>query len=177
MIPLYIFDIDGTLALAEHRRHLVQPPLCHACGGAAEQCSVCNGTGKEKGFKPKWDQFYDACDSDAPNLPVIKVMNDLIFQENEIWLFTGRTDRVREKTERWLVENTALFHGDFANGHLNMRPHGDYIADDLLKQRMLDAMLPEDRARLVAVFDDRNRVVDMWRRNGIACFQVAPGNF
>jgi hypothetical protein len=27
------------------------------------------------------------------------------------------------------------------------------------------------------VFDDRSRVVEMWRKNGIKCFQVAEGNF
>ena len=38
-------------------------------------------------------------------------------------------------------------------------------------------MSPEDRARLVMVFDDRDRVVNMWRRNGVVCAQVAPGDF
>ena len=27
------------------------------------------------------------------------------------------------------------------------------------------------------VFDDRQQVVDMWRANGLTCFQVAEGNF
>jgi len=27
------------------------------------------------------------------------------------------------------------------------------------------------------VFDDRDKVVNMWRENGIPCLQVAPGNF
>lgn len=38
-------------------------------------------------------------------------------------------------------------------------------------------MLLVDRDRLVAVFDDRARVVRMWRKAGITCFQVAPGDF
>jgi hypothetical protein len=58
-----------------------------------------------------------------------------------------------------------------------MRPIGDSRPDDVLKQEFLDRMLIVDRERLVAVFDDRDKVVAMWRRNGIACFQVAPGNF
>ena len=28
-----------------------------------------------------------------------------------------------------------------------------------------------------AVFDDRQQVVDMWRANGLTCFQVADGDF
>ena len=34
-----------------------------------------------------------------------------------------------------------------------------------------------DRERLVSVFDDRQQVVDMWRRNNITCFQCAKGDF
>jgi len=38
-------------------------------------------------------------------------------------------------------------------------------------------MLTEDKSRLVAVFDDRDRVVKMWRDVGVTCFQVADGEF
>jgi hypothetical protein len=38
-------------------------------------------------------------------------------------------------------------------------------------------MLVDDRQRLVAAFDDRDRVVQMWRAAGVTCFQVAPGEF
>ena len=34
-----------------------------------------------------------------------------------------------------------------------------------------------DKDDIFAVFDDRNQVVDMWRDNGITCFQVAEGDF
>jgi hypothetical protein len=30
---------------------------------------------------------------------------------------------------------------------------------------------------IVCVFDDRQKVVDMWRDMGLTCMQVAPGNF
>jgi len=31
--PLYIFDVDRTLALIEHRRHLVERARCTTCDG------------------------------------------------------------------------------------------------------------------------------------------------
>ena len=31
--------------------------------------------------------------------------------------------------------------------------------------------------RILCVFDDRTKVVNMWRENGLSCFQVAPGDF
>lgn len=58
-----------------------------------------------------------------------------------------------------------------------MRRAGYWIKDDALKMEWYANMLHCDKERLVAVFDDRNRVVDMWRRLGVPCFQVAPGNF
>ena len=58
-----------------------------------------------------------------------------------------------------------------------MRPANDFTPDAQLKESWLHAMHPEDRARLVAVFEDRDRVVAMWRRNGVQCFQAAPGDF
>jgi hypothetical protein len=62
-------------------------------------------------------------------------------------------------------------------GILRMRNAGDNTPDDVLKEQWLHAMPIKDRARLVAVFDDRQRVVDMWRANGVPCFQVAKGDF
>ena len=36
--------------------------------------------------------------------------------------------------------------------------------------------LPENE-RPTLVFDDRDRVVAVWRKHGIRCCQVAPGDF
>ena len=34
-----------------------------------------------------------------------------------------------------------------------------------------------DKDDVFAVFDDRQQVVDMWRKNGLTTFQVADGDF
>ena len=60
---------------------------------------------------------------------------------------------------------------------LKMRPHGDFTPDDELKKQWLDELTAQERARLTAVFDDRDKVVQMWRENGVCCAQVAPGAF
>jgi len=58
-----------------------------------------------------------------------------------------------------------------------MRQSRDHQPDVKLKRQWLHELNPVDRARLVAVFDDRASVVGMWRSEGVACFQVAEGNF
>ena len=155
MKPLYIFDLDGTLALIEHRRHFVERPR----------------------VEQDWKAFYAACDKDAPNDPVIDTMERLREAGADIWIFSGRSDEVREKTIQWLANQTTFMTWDLDGPMLTMRAGGDYTPDDVLKKRWLDGMLIGDKARLVAVFEDRDRMVKMWRSQGIACFQVAPGEF
>ena len=51
------------------------------------------------------------------------------------------------------------------------------IVTNKLKQHWLDNDPYIDKDDVFAVFDDRNQVVDMWRDNGLTCFQVADGDF
>jgi hypothetical protein len=60
-----------------------------------------------------------------------------------------------------------------------MRPAtggGMFTPDDILKEAWLREQFP-DKNNILCVYDDRDKVVAMWRRNGIPCFQVAPGDF
>lgn len=151
--PLYIFDLDGTLALIEHRRHYVSDG------------------------RRDWPAFYKACVDDVPNEPVIRVM-EYLRRFADVWIFSGRSDEVAAQTIDWLAKHTSFMRWDLLHGYvLTMREAGDYTPDDELKKQWLDNMLVEDRQRLAAVFDDRDRVVKMWRDAGVACFQVAPGEF
>ena len=57
-----------------------------------------------------------------------------------------------------------------------MRRAGDFTPDDVLKRTWLnDGTI--DKARVLCAYDDRAKVVQMWRSEGIPCFQVAPGEF
>jgi len=173
--PLYIFDLDGTLALIEHRRHFVEAPPCPTCGDrqgdSDPSCITCGFTGKDPDFKPDWKAFYSACDKDEPNDPVILTLHQLVASGADIYIWSGRSDEVMMKTVAWLDEYLQV---DYK---LLMRKHDDFTHDDVLKMRWLGMLDQDDRARLVAVFDDRDKVVRMWRRNGVARFQVAPGDF
>jgi FMN phosphatase YigB (HAD superfamily) len=177
--PLYIFDLDGTLADLKHRRHFVERPACRYCGWLkpcdhdkplAEQREL---RGERPKWKPNWDAFHAACVNDMPIAPVINMLKMLRASEYEpeIWVWSGRMETVSAETFTWLQDHRVRFN------LLKMRPAGDYTPDDQLKESWLHALSPEDRARLVMTFDDRDRVVAMWRRNGVVCAQVAPGDF
>ena len=53
-----------------------------------------------------------------------------------------------------------------------MRPDGDTTPDDVFKRGVLDIVRDHIGCDPDLVFDDRNRVVDMWRDAGIPVFQV-----
>jgi hypothetical protein len=141
-----IFDLDGTLALVEHRHHFIDRR------------------------KKDWHGYFAACVDDLPNLPVIAVFNALGLAGFERWIVSGRSDEVRAETEAWLAAFGIFSH------RLVMRRAGDRSPDDSLKLKwLLDGTLP--RERIAMVFDDRDKVVAMWRRQGLSCLQVAPGDF
>lgn len=170
MIPLYIFDLDGTLANMQHRVNLIP--------------SVGLGITPED-RAAQWDRFFQACEFDRPIWPVIHTFHDLLRAGADILIWSGRSDSVRRQTVRWLVEevlwtcSNPLVEGYIRtlDDQLRMRPMKDHRPDHQLKELWLNELSPEDRKRLVAVFDDRDEVVAMWRRNGVICFQVAEGSF
>lgn len=147
-----IFDIDGTLADISHRLRL--KPGHHLNGGRDN---------------PDWKDFMDACVHDKPIGAVIDTANALASAANDIALVTGRMEPWRDETEEWLYEQGV--HWD----DLFMRPTGDHRPDYVVKEELFKRHLA-DRP-ILAVFDDRTRVVKMWRGLGLPCFQVAPGNY
>ena len=148
MKDIIVCDLDGTLANCEHRVHHVQS-------------------------KPKnWDAFYAGVKDDTINHPVYAVLDRFTAYgptRYQVVFCSGRPERCRADTVAWLAEHH--IHGYT----LLMRKDGDYRADNIVKQEILDNHI--DKARVLFVLDDRQQVVDMWRRNGLQCFQVAEGNF
>lgn len=158
--PLYIFDLDGTLALIDHRRHFVE------------------------GEKKDWRAFFAACVDDKPNIPVIRTLQALRKSGADIWIWSARSDEVQAETEQWLYKHGCLKSTMFLHWEpfrppeaFMMRKEGDFTPDVDLKFGWLAWLEPPERDRLTAVFDDRDAVVEMWRANGVPCFQVAKGNF
>ena len=144
-----IFDLDGTLALVDKRREIALKP---------------NG-------KINFDIFYDPqyIELDEPNSFVIELAKMYKRDGYEIVIVSGRADRTKEATERWLEKYGILY------DRMIMRKRKNFTPDNELKERWLEKYLDRDDIRVVV--DDRQRVVDMWRRNGLNVFQVANGNF
>ena len=144
---LAVFDLDGTLCNIEHRLDYVRS-------------------------KPKnWRAFDAGIPNDKVNEPVAAIFWALQEQEiHDIVLASGRNERSRQSTEHWLARN-------LLSGYqkLYMRKADDFRSDDIVKQEILDEIIRDYGRKPDMVFDDRPRVVRMWRDNGIFVFNVYQG--
>ena len=150
-----IFDLDGTLADIEDRRK----------------------KSKKDNGKMDWDKFFDPVNIwlDQPNHPVIKMAQVLSDTGHKIAIFSGRSKATKSVTRDWLKTHQVPF------DVIKMRPTSHpwkFMPDDKLKQIWLDDLFPKkDKDKIVCIFYDRSKVVDMWRDNVLTCMQVAPGDF
>lgn len=154
-----IVDIDGTIADCDHRLHHIQ--------GMSD---------KDATFKADWDAFYEDCAEDEPIEPTCELVRALIDSDWAVILVTGRSGKYRVQTEEWLHRN------DIWYDLLLMRKHGDHSPDDEIKLKWLQ-MLHNGQITLRGVLapwiaiEDRARVVEMWRSQGLVCLQCAKGDF
>ena len=142
-----LFDIDGTLADIKHRRKYLDQE------------------------RPDWAKFNAEMGNDTPNHAIVKLYN-ILWQSNayEIIIVTGRNEAFRKVTETWFVWNEIIFN------RIIMRADRDYRADYIIKEEILDMLLNEGK-QIAFTVDDRQQVVDMWRRRGITCLQCDKGDF
>lgn len=121
--------------------------------------------------KPKnWKAFFSAAPLDRPIQRVIDNVLDLQSKGCLMVMCSGRPEDYRKDTEDWLER-----HGIIPT-KLYMRKSGDYRTDDAVKAELLKD-IKEDGIDPKVVFDDRDRVVQMWRDKGLVCIQVAEGDF
>jgi hypothetical protein len=117
---------------------------------------------------------YERVGEDLPNYPVIAMVNLLrSSQHADIVFMSGRKDYCREQTRKWLADRIGVWAKDVP---LHMRSSKDNRSDDIVKHELFDEHI-RGKYHVVGVFDDRDRVVAMWRAIGLQVYQVAPGAF
>jgi predicted kinase len=87
-----------------------------------------------------------------------------------IIIVTGREDLCEDLTKKWLQLNKITY------DELYFRKTGDARHDTEIKKEIYRNHI-ENKYNVIAVFDDRDGVVDMWRSLGLTCLHVAPGDF
>jgi predicted kinase len=121
-----------------------------------------------KGLRGPYD--YSKCAKDAVNPPVASIVRLFALNGYQIVYCSGREDSCRFQTEDFLSSNA------LPKGPLFMRATGDYRKDYIVKQELFDLNIRAS-FNVKFVLDDRDQVVQMWRRMGLTCLQVADGAF
>lgn len=141
-------DLDGTLANLNHRLHYVR-----------------------REGKKDWGGFFRECGNDGLYDCVAGVVRLEATAGTDIVFCSGRDEeQCRDLTKDWLES-----HG-FSTKNLVMRPKLNYKSDNITKI-MLYKYEIEPYYNVKYVLDDRDQVVEAWRKLGLVCFQVRPGDF
>ena len=145
-----ISDLDGVIALDGPRR-----PLIESHG---------------------WKAYFKALGQDEMNQSVVRLLH-FMNKVHTITIITSRPECYRNETERWLLDRYIPY------DHLLMRPKEHtatgtqgwqhHMTDEELKQAHLakQGLFPENT---MCVLEDRQEMVDMYRRIGFDCWQVHP---
>lgn len=168
---MIIFDLDGTLADCEHRRHFVDSSKLGTKEDYERWITPFIESRTCPKWKPDWRSFYEACDKDKV-ISQTKSLFDFIGMNgypHKLQIWSGRCESVREKTKAWLRKYSFAYACHEFDIEIKMRPIGDSTPDDVLKEKWLDEALASGKT-IDYVFDDRPKVVRMWRRRGIFVF-------
>lgn len=134
---------------------------------AAVLCDI-DGTLADNTNRGPYD--WAKVETDELIVPTADALVAFAARGDRIVLMSGRGEDVREGTERWLSAHGVKY------DELWMRKAGDTRADDIVKSELFDAHV-RYRFAVRVVLDDRSRVVALWRRLGLTCWQVDYGDF
>ncbi|HET9587862.1 MAG TPA: HAD family acid phosphatase [Anaerolineales bacterium] len=119
--------------------------------------------------KPKnWNAFFQGMAQDKAIHAMVRLCNILYETGIQIILCSGRSEEHRPETIEWLAQHGVNYH------ELILRPDGDRRSDTIVKREMLAGI---DKSKILFIVEDRSRVVEMWRSEGLVCLQCAPGEF
>lgn len=136
----WVFDLDGTLAVA-------------------------NGRG-----------WYDTdCSKDIPHQPVVQLAAALLMAGRKVIFVSARKESARASTEQWLLNQLPF--PPRTQPELYLRADSDNRSDSVTKREMFEQFIAP-KYNVAMVFDDRDSVVDLWRKElKVPCAQVWYGDF
>jgi predicted kinase len=120
-----------------------------------------------------WRNPFDASEADKDGLiQSTKTIIEMFDAEGVVVvMFSGRDGSFEKPTRKFLDMHEVPF------DRLHLRTAGDARKDSIVKREMYEKHVL-GKYNVLCVFDDRNQVVDMWRKElGLPCHQVNYGDF
>lgn len=111
------------------------------------------------------------CEQDLPNWPVINLVKNYRKLGYKIIFLSGRQGEFQKETEAWIANHEIEY------DHLWMRAPKDSRKDSIIKRELFEENI-QGKFYIEFMLDDRNQVVDLWRKElNLPCFQVYYGDF
>lgn len=146
-----IVDLDGTLCDTSNRTVFVKGP-----------------------GKKDWKSFFAGIKDDPLREDVAAMIMADLKPDTHVILVSGRPENYREVTMNWLAEMGQKYQHEFPSFvTLLMRRQDDNRDDDIVKREIYEKYLKH--TNVVKVFDDRPRVIRMWRELGLEVEDVGTG--
>lgn len=147
--PAIIVDLDGTLCNIDHRLHFI----------------------KSEG-KKDWKGFFGSIIYDRVNIWCLTIINK--FKKDHLIIFcSGRPSDYEQITLTWINN---YFESGRDYDKLYMRERNDYRNDFLIKQIIYRFNI-KPQYNVLFCLDDRERVVEMYRNEGLTVLACAKGDF
>lgn len=115
-----------------------------------------------------WKAFFEGMAEDKAVASMVRLCNILFEAGVYVILCSGRNEEHRPQTVEWLGLMGVKYH------EIRLRADGDMRSDVKAKREMLRDI---DKSKILFIVEDRSRVVEMWRSQGLTCLQCAPGDF
>lgn len=132
-----------------------------------QPCIICDIDGT-LAYSPQRSPYdYSMVILDKPNRNLMTMIRTM--QKNnpsiDLVIFSGRDDDSKKQTEEWLDKH------DVKYTKLVMRKTGDKRSDEIVKKEMYDKHV-KNKYNVLTVFDDRPRVIRMWKEQGLMVCDV-----
>jgi hypothetical protein len=109
--------------------------------------------------------------------PIIRNLVDREWASGyDILIVTGRPQSCHKDTYYWLLENHIPVDALFMRHAAHVDERKQKLADWIVKLDLFNRYI-RDEYNVEYVLDDRDQCVDLWRKLGLKCLQVANGDF
>lgn len=113
---------------------------------------------------------WSSIPEDAIDPRLEQILKDYCYKGVEIIFVTGRPERARAATEKWLFDH------ELYSYKLYMRANNDFSHGDDYKRKVYNDHIKGDY-NVYCVFEDSNKCVKMWRDEGLLTCQVENSDY
>ena len=163
----------GERVIRTMYNQFLRPPILEVkYNSKLPDCIICDLDGTLCGLNGRNPYNASTCENDLPNENLIKLIKryisdyDTYTDRLHLIFLSGREDKYKPQTERWLTKYITIHYDK-----LFMRFTDDLRKDSIVKEEFYRNHI-KGKYNVVAVFDDRLQVCQMWHRLGLPLFRV-----